>query len=113
MSEIDPSVRADQVDVDRQVGVTVVFSDGVQWTFANADLRAACPCAECRGLRDLGQSAWPRPGGRDVVVIVDAALVGAWGINITWDDGHSTGIYPWASLREWAQRARDNDGESR
>ena len=25
--------------------------------------------------------------------VVDAELVGAWGLGITWNDGHSTGIY--------------------
>ena len=26
-------------------------------------------------------------------------LVGAYGLRVTWSDGHSTGIFPWARLR--------------
>jgi DUF971 family protein len=31
--------------------------------------------------------------------IVDAKLVGAWGIGITWNDGHAASIYSWELLR--------------
>lgn len=34
-------------------------------------------------------------------MINSAELVGAWGISITWNDGHSTGIYAWEILRRW------------
>ena len=33
--------------------------------------------------------------------IVDAELVGAWGLSMRWSDGHDTGIYSWAALRDW------------
>ena len=33
--------------------------------------------------------------------IEDAELVGAWGLSVTWNDGHSTGIYSWDALRRW------------
>jgi ATP-binding protein involved in chromosome partitioning len=26
-------------------------------------------------------------------------LVGGYGLRVTWSDGHSTGIFPWARLR--------------
>jgi DUF971 family protein len=34
--------------------------------------------------------------------IEDAELVGGWGITVTWNDGHSTGIFAWSILRYWA-----------
>ena len=30
------------------------------------------------------------------------ALHGAWGLNITWNDGHRTGIFPFDALRRWS-----------
>ncbi|HEX7168288.1 MAG TPA: DUF971 domain-containing protein [Acidimicrobiales bacterium] len=97
----DDATRADKIDVDRERGVTIVFGDGRSCYFPNDELRAACPCAECRGLRDQGIDVWPRPGGPASARIEGAELVGLWGIGIAWNDGHATGIYPWSSLREW------------
>ena len=33
--------------------------------------------------------------------IDDANLHGAWGLAITWNDGHATGIFPFEALRRW------------
>ena len=37
--------------------------------------------------------------------MTDARLVGAWGLGLTWSDGHATGIYPWESMRRWCDEA--------
>ena len=62
-----------------------------------------CPCAECRGLRDRGQTVWPKPTSPEPLRAENAELVGAWGLSIPWNDGHSTGIYAWDVLRDWAE----------
>jgi len=61
-------------------------------------LRLACPCAECveemtgRPLLDPGRiSPDVRP--------LSLALVGAYGLRISWSDGHGTGIYTFERLR--------------
>jgi DUF971 family protein len=41
---------------------------------------------------------WPQPSSPQPLRIVDAELVGAWGISFTWNDRHSTGIYSWELL---------------
>jgi DUF971 family protein len=89
------------VEVDRAESVTVSFDDGRQCRFGLQQLRRACPCATCRGWRDRGEPAYPRPGAPEPLAITDAELVGAWGISFSWNDGHSTGIYAWEVLRAW------------
>ena len=89
------------VDIDRHTRVTVTWDDGRVSEFALDDLRANCQCAECRGLRDRGEDAWPRPGSPDRAEVVAAEPVGAWGLSIVWNDGHATGIYTWDMLRAW------------
>lgn len=37
----------------------------------------------------------------EAITITDAELSGAWGLNLDWSDGHSTGIYAWEKLRTW------------
>ena len=97
----DPRDTPVDIDVVRDRAVTIVFDDGETCVFGVGELRSACPCASCRGWRERGEVAWPRPGMPDTVSIVDASLNGAWGLSIDWDDGHSTGIYAWATLRRW------------
>jgi DUF971 family protein len=94
------------IQIERERAMTLVFDDGVTCELALAELRAACPCAACRGWRERGEVAWPRPGQPDTISVVDAELHGAWGISIRWSDGHDTGIYPWSRLRAW----RHGDG---
>ena len=95
------TTTAVDVDVDRTHGVTVTFDDGAVCRYDLVDLRRSCPCATCRNVREQGEEAWPRPGAPQPLAVVDAELVGAWGISFTWNDGHATGIYPWDALRRW------------
>lgn len=89
------------IDVDRAVAVTVTWEDGHVSRFGLEDLRVSCPCAECRGLREAGEDAWPRPGAPAALEVATAAQVGNWGLNLHWNDGHTTGIYTWEVLRAW------------
>ena len=89
------------IDVVRDAHVAITFEDGAVCTFPVDVLRAACPCATCRGWRERGEVTWPRPGSPATISIRDASLNGAWGLSIDWSDGHSTGIYAWATLRRW------------
>lgn len=89
------------IDVDRAEGVTITFLDGHVARFDLLTLRQGCPCAGCRGQRDRGEAPWPRPGSPTPLRIESAALHGAWALDITWNDGHSTGVFPFESLRRW------------
>lgn len=82
------------IDIDRERAVTLTWPDGATSRLPLPELRAACPCAWCRNLRDAGTPVWARPGLR----VDSAELVGHWGLQIHWSDGHGTGIYPWALL---------------
>ncbi len=89
------------IDVDRAEAVTITWDDGHVSRFGLEGLRISCPCAECRGLREMGEEAWPRPGKPTVLQATSAGQVGNWGLNLHWNDGHTTGIYTWEILRAW------------
>ncbi len=99
--EPDGSATPKLIDVQRDHGVTITWDDGHVSTFGLEGLRIACQCAQCRGLRQDGQAAWPRPGAPDTLRIEAAEKVGNWGLNLEWNDGHGTGIYTWDTLRSW------------
>ena len=89
------------VTIERAESVAITFDDGLICSFTVADLRASCPCATCRGMRERGGVAWPRPGQSGEIAIRSAEFAGAWGLSVEWSDGHDTGIYAWAALRRW------------
>lgn len=89
------------IDVQRDHGVTITWDDGHLSRFGLEDLRTHCPCAQCRDLRENGNQAWPRPGSPSPLRIESARQVGNWGLNVSWNDGHTTGIYTWSTLRSW------------
>jgi DUF971 family protein len=100
------------IEVEREQGLTVVFDDDRTCRFGLLELRENCPCAACRSLRDRGEPAWPRPGGPTELRVENAELVGGWGLGVTWNDGHATGIYPWDALRAWCDEREEDRGRT-
>ena len=94
------------LDVDKAQGLTVQWADGTSSFFSIEYLRAMSPSAEARMLREemaknpltvLPASMGNREGP---LTAVSAELVGNYAIRFEFSDGHSTGIYSWAYLRE-------------
>ncbi len=96
---VAPVAKPVSIEIQRDSGLTLTWLDGTTSHFELEELRRYCPCADCRTRRDANQSIWPLPSSPQPLRIVDAELVGAYGISITWNDGHSTGIYNWTSLQ--------------
>jgi DUF971 family protein len=98
---VDERFEPRLIDVAQDEGVTITYHDGHVARFEIERLRKSCPCAQCRSLRDQGDQAWPRPGSPVPLRIEDVHRHGAWGIVITWNDRHDTGIFPFMALRQW------------
>jgi DUF971 family protein len=100
---MDPRHEPADVTVTRDKGIVIVYADDYVAEFDLMTVRLGCPCATCRSLRDRDEDVWPRPGSPTPLRIVDAEFHGAWGLAITWNDGHNTGIFPFESLRVWSE----------
>ena len=76
-------------------GIEVLWEDGHKSVYPFRFLRGYCPCAACQGhaRRNL---VWQQPKEVDLEGI---RLVGNYGINPVWSDGHDTGIFADRSLR--------------
>jgi DUF971 family protein len=88
-------------------GLLIEWSDGVT-TFATwRHLRANCPCATCIEERakppDPFRILSPQEVAAGPPAPVAMKAVGLYAYQITWNDGHATGIYPVARLRELGQ----------
>ena len=79
--------------------IEIEWVDGSTTTYAAAELRRLCPCANCvnelTGARMLDPASIP-----DDLQQRDIALVGNYAIAVQFADGHSTGIFPFPFLRE-------------
>ena len=104
--DVPSAVAVVDVTIERADSVTITFDDGLVCAFPVGELRAACPCASCRGLRERGEVLWPRAGQPADISIATAEFAGAWGLSISWSDGHDAGIYAWAPLRRWWKAGR-------
>jgi DUF971 family protein len=100
---VDERYQPATIDVEKDESVVLTFLDGHVARFDLLTLRTQCPCAECRGRRDQGEPVWPRTTSPKPLRIQHAELHGAWGLAITWNDGHSAGIFPFESLRRWSE----------
>jgi ATP-binding protein involved in chromosome partitioning len=79
--------------------LAIYWSDGQKYTYTAKALRFACPCAVCvdefSGERKVTIDSIP-----DDIALEKALPVGRYGVNLVWNDKHSTGIYTYRYLRE-------------
>ena len=95
------------ITIDRDANeMRLVFDDGLAGSINLVELRLACPCATCRAARQAGREVWPTGPDPAPLQVAGAELIGAWGLGVTWNDGHATGIYPFAGLHDWVRTGR-------
>ncbi|HUC54185.1 MAG TPA: DUF971 domain-containing protein [Candidatus Cybelea sp.] len=96
-----------KIHVSSGAGVDITWADGHLSHYEFAYLREECPCATCNEAREkkasLGASSFksspvlpmfkPRPRAQA------ATVVGNYAVQISFTDGHSTGIYSYDHLR--------------
>lgn len=79
--------------------LAIDWADGHRSVYDVRALRLACACAQC-------VDEWSGEERRDEATIpsdvrpLKIRSVGRYALQIDWSDGHTTGIYPFARLRE-------------
>jgi len=81
--------------------LTVEWNDGYKGIIRLKTLRDHCPCAGCQGETVLLKTYKPEPlpdmpGKYD---LRGMQQVGSYALQVTWGDGHATGLYTWERLR--------------
>jgi len=91
------SAEPERIEASKEVGFRITWEDGHVSHWDLATIRGACGCATCHELRADGKPVYiARSGDLEVEA---AELVGAYGLNVHWSDGHRTGIYRFEDLR--------------
>jgi DUF971 family protein len=84
--------------------VAIVWSDGRETYFPMDKLRAASPSAENIGERDILGNQYGGDGPKQFpgVTVTGWEQVGNYALRFDFSDGHRTGLYSYAYLRDLA-----------
>ena len=98
---VDPELPV-RIHADRSAGsLEIEWADGHLTTYDAPTLRWLCPCAYCRG--EAGLPGWLDTSPTltpEQTRLADVSLVGSYALAPAWGDGHASGFYPFALLRD-------------
>ena len=101
-----PAIEPREIKQEGDSGLSITWGDGVTHHYNAADLRRACPCAQCVN-EWTGQRVLKPETISEELTIADISIVGRYALNFRWTDGHETGIYSFRYLRELGERPTD------
>ena len=84
--------------------LVVAFEGGPTLEIPAELLRVESPSAEVQGHSPAERKL---VGGKRNVEVLRVDPVGNYALRLTFDDGHSTGIYGWSFLRDMGERGRE------
>lgn len=91
-----------EIQIDRGTHtLTLVWPSGERQPLDAAQLRRMCPCAECRRKRLSNERIEP-----SAHIELGPLQPMGYGVQISFSDGHSRGIYPWVYLSQLAAEGR-------
>ena len=94
-----------EIKLHQKSGVLeVAFSDGKTFRLPCEFLRVYSPSAEVRG-HGPGQEVLQT--GKQNIAITKVEPVGSYAIQLTFSDGHDTGIYSWDLLYDYGMRQEE------
>ncbi len=114
MSDAAPSPQTTPaaLDLKRDERLLIRWQDGTTCTYPVSLLRARCPCAQCKTIRQEqeARAIEPKPKRPRLTILpgdhssplsaLSAELVGNYALKIEWSDRHGSGIYSFRYLRE-------------
>ena len=97
----------------QQIGheLAIKWEDQTESFIPLENLRRACPCAACKGERDVMGNLYKgpeRPLTPLAFQLRGLTLVGAYGVQPYWGDGHNSGIFPFDYLLSIASEREGN-----
>lgn len=86
--------------------LAIKWQDGTEDFIALEKLRRACPCAGCKGERDVMGNLYRGPEQiltQDSFQLRALHWVGTYAVQPVWADGHATGLYSFEYLKQITQ----------
>lgn len=95
-----------EIDLKRDTALTIRWSDGEVSVYPIGLLRRLSPSADSQQQREALASnpltVLPASSGTGPIRAEDLELVGHYALRLRFSDGHATGLYTWAYLRDIA-----------
>jgi len=101
-----------KIKIFEKENLLITWNDNSESLIKLKYLRDECPCAGCKGETVLLKTYRPVKPAKitpEMYKIKDITTVGGYAIQITWKDGHDTGIYTWDYLKQLARDQDDNE----
>jgi DUF971 family protein len=89
--------------------LAIKWENGREDYIAFDKLRRACPCAGCKGERDIMGNLYKGPDQpltEQAFEMRQLNMVGTYAVQPVWADGHNTGLYSFEYLQEIAEARR-------
>ncbi|HWX19036.1 MAG TPA: DUF971 domain-containing protein [Candidatus Binatia bacterium] len=86
--------------------LAIKWEDGSESFIPLERLRRACPCAGCKGERDIMGNLYKGPDhplSPLAFQLRSLVRIGTYAVQPVWADGHTTGIYSFDYLRKVAE----------
>jgi DUF971 family protein len=93
-----------KIKVVENRSLQIIWDDNREDNLELKTLRKFCPCATCISERDSQNKMYIPIFTENQCTIKSIKQVGKYAIQITWNDGHSTGIYEYPFLRNLTEK---------
>lgn len=79
--------------------ITLKWNNGRVWKVGNKELRVSCQCALC--INEMtGEKMMDPAKISSEIAATQVTPLGNYAIGVTWNDGHSSGIYPYKTIEK-------------
>lgn len=85
--------------------LAIKWQDGTEDFISLEKLRRACPCAGCKGERDIMGNLYKGPDqplSPQSFQLRSLSFAGTYAVQPVWGDGHATGLYSFEYLKHIA-----------
>lgn len=107
-------MKPKQIKIEDKNKLLLTWNDNKISTISLKYLRDQCPCAGCKGETILFKTFRPpKPAilSPEMYKIKNIEIVGDYAIQISWKDGHNTGIYSWDYLKTLEEGESNNENQ--
>lgn len=84
----------------------IIWDDKSESLLDLRELRKRCPCATCLAERDKQSKMYIPLFADNQVTVKSINQVGNYAVQITWNDGHNTGIYEYNFLKNFSEKTK-------
>jgi len=82
----------------------IIWDDGNESLLELRELRKRCPCATCLAEREKQSKMYIPLFTENQVSVKSINQVGNYAVQITWNDGHNSGIYEYLFLKRFPEK---------